>query len=251
MDEKWLPVVGFPGYEVSDQGRVRSLGWNIPNRGGKGTHLMKGRVLSPSTNRRGYKALNLSRAPSLGDPRRYTPVCVHRLVAMAHIGPPPSDRMEVNHINFIVDDNRASNLEWVSRSENRQHSSVHGRLAGDANGMVRLTKEQVEEIVALGREGKLSQRAISEMYAVSSSSIGRILRGESWTFGEDRGVRICAPRSRKGTGLRNAAKLSDEDVRWIRSNGLSKSNAELREMFKVSRTCVANILSGKSWPHIT
>jgi hypothetical protein len=40
--ERWLPVPGFPGYDVSDQGRVRSY-WRkvrkVPHLRGKDNHI--------------------------------------------------------------------------------------------------------------------------------------------------------------------------------------------------------------------
>ncbi len=48
---------------------------------------------------------------------------VHRMVAEIYI-PNFENKTDVNHINGIKTDNRVSNLEWVSRSENMIHS-VH------------------------------------------------------------------------------------------------------------------------------
>ena len=48
---------------------------------------------------------------------------VHRLVAKAFLPPPPSEKhTQVNHIDGNPANNRADNLEWVTRSENIRHS---------------------------------------------------------------------------------------------------------------------------------
>ena len=48
---------------------------------------------------------------------------VHRLVAHAFLGPPPSEAAwEVNHVDGNRSNNRIDNLEWVSHSENTRHS---------------------------------------------------------------------------------------------------------------------------------
>ena len=48
---------------------------------------------------------------------------VHRLVALAFLPPPPSEmHTQVNHIDGNPANNRADNLEWVTRSENIRHS---------------------------------------------------------------------------------------------------------------------------------
>ena len=50
---------------------------------------------------------------------------VHRLVADTYI-PNPNDLPQVNHINGDKDDNRVSNLEWLSPGDNVAHAYVLG-----------------------------------------------------------------------------------------------------------------------------
>lgn len=56
---------------------------------------------------------------------RWVTFGVHRLVALAHI-PYTGDvvKLQVNHIDGIVDNNFVSNLEWVSSSDNNIHASL-------------------------------------------------------------------------------------------------------------------------------
>lgn len=102
MSETWKPIVGYEGlYEVSDLGRVRSIG-----------HRISPRVLKLHTRTRDqYVTVGLSK-----DKRRKV-LKVHRLVATAFIGEPGVDN-QVDHVNGNRSDNKAINLRWVSGSVN-------------------------------------------------------------------------------------------------------------------------------------
>lgn len=62
----------------------------------------------------------------LFDGKRLKRQSVHRIVAKAWI-PNPLNLAEVNHINEIKMDNRASNLEWCSRLYNARYSAERRR----------------------------------------------------------------------------------------------------------------------------
>jgi hypothetical protein len=119
--EEWRSVEGFPGYEVSNLGRVRSIDRVViwKRRGGNFPVSLGGKILRPGL-RRGYKEVTLC---SGGERQRFL---VHRLVVMAFIGPPPKGLTQVNHKDGDKQNNWAGNLEWVTPSENVQHAIDSG-----------------------------------------------------------------------------------------------------------------------------
>jgi hypothetical protein len=114
MTEKWKPVVGHEGqYEVSDHGRVRSVGRIVCGKRGS-QRFVQGLVLSHGVDQ-GYHKVALA-----GASRK-----VHRLVLEAFIG--PAGLGEVGcHNNGNPSDNRLSNLRWDSRSANNRDRVLHG-----------------------------------------------------------------------------------------------------------------------------
>ena len=106
---------------------------------------------------------------------------VHRLVALAWV-PNPESKPFVNHKNGIRDDNRASNLEWVTHQENVSHAAEMGLTArGEKNAISLLTNNQVK---ALKNELKHYKRGdgirLSEKYGVSRAAISSIKVGRNW-----------------------------------------------------------------------
>lgn len=118
--EKWLPVVGYEGsYEVSDQGRVRSVDrWRTS---GFSPYLVPGVLLKP--NLLGPYPIYMLRSPERSIRRR-----AHVLVAEAFIGPRPSG-YDVCHNNGDRMDNRAANLRYDTHSANALDMIKHGTHA--------------------------------------------------------------------------------------------------------------------------
>ena len=114
--ESWLPVIGFEHlYEVSNQGRVRSLTRYIPavNRDGTGRlNRCLGKVLKGTPDRDGYLKVNLR--DTLGGVKTRL---VHTLVAEAWIGPRPKDH-DVCHGPGGTSDNSLGNLRYDTRAAN-------------------------------------------------------------------------------------------------------------------------------------
>jgi hypothetical protein len=111
-DEQWRAVVGYEGlYEVSDQGRVRSLTRTCWDATGTKARTRKGQYLKPGASR-GYLSVRLCRNGSIQT------LTVHSLVAAAFIGPRP-EGMQVCHWNGNGGDNRLANLRYDSPSSNQ------------------------------------------------------------------------------------------------------------------------------------
>lgn len=114
VSERWLPVPGYEGlYEVSDQGRVRSLDRIVVMKNGR-RRPTPGKILKPEFRRNtGYHGVALSKD---GISRTHY---VHRLVLMAFRGL-PGPGQEGCHGNDIRTDNRLENLRWDTH-----HANVH------------------------------------------------------------------------------------------------------------------------------
>ena len=117
--EEWRDIDGFPGYQVSNKGRVRSF-WkkkHCPTGYGTFNYLSdEARLMSQSGDGNGYQKLMLY---SREDGKRYCKK-VHRLVAEAFIDHEPEDDT-VDHIRSGPEgklDNSVENLRWLSRAEN-------------------------------------------------------------------------------------------------------------------------------------
>ena len=107
--EEWRAIPGFPEYEASSLGRIRSVYRTINYSNGRVVHA-KQRILKP-TKSSGYYSVNLSRN------NKQKSTKVHVLVAAAFLGENPGG-LDVRHKNGCRTDNRAENLEYGTRSEN-------------------------------------------------------------------------------------------------------------------------------------
>ena len=177
--EIWKPIPNFPHYAVSSLGRFRSLdNWS---RNGKNMRLNQGQILRTAINPLGYVQVCLRR-----DGKKTT-ARAHRVVCAAFNGEKPTDKHVVNHIDGNPSNNIATNLEWVTQSENVLHSYRMGRKPsswGENSKQSKLKAVQVREIrrrAALG----VSRRELSERFGVSLSNINLIVNRKSWKHIKD------------------------------------------------------------------
>ena len=120
MIELWRNIPGIEGYQVSSLGRVRSLPRAVnvsQGKTGDTKRIIPARILKSYPTyvygRQHYVTVRLN-----GKTKN-----IHRLMAVAFLGPPPfGPKSEVNHKDGNRHNNVLSNLEWCSKSMNEQHS---------------------------------------------------------------------------------------------------------------------------------
>lgn len=124
IDGNWKDVIGFEGlYQVSDDGRVRSLP-RLKICGFNGKQIMqRGRILKPGHTNDGYAFVNLVNANG-----KYKPYYIHRLVAQAFI-PNPNNYPIINHKDENPSNNYYKNLEWCTYEYNSNYGTSIERIS--------------------------------------------------------------------------------------------------------------------------
>jgi hypothetical protein len=144
MTELWKSIPGYEGiYEASSLGRIRSLERIVNYRDGRVFHYDTREIYTHAPNSGGYLCTTLN---DISTGRKET-FGIHELVCMAFHGLPPTAKCETRHLDGNKRNNRAENLAWGTRHENREDSRRHGVLPeGDKHGLAKITDAQVREI---------------------------------------------------------------------------------------------------------
>lgn len=151
-DELWIPIVS--DYEISNFGRCK--------------HVFKrhSRIIRGSIHQDGYIFVTLHGV-------QYP---IHRLVAekFCTICGNKED-LVVNHLDGNKQNNRATNLEWVTQAENVQHSyKNHLQPKGISTYTGKFTPTQREQIKKEYLSGMFSIRELASKYNVSHTTISAI-----------------------------------------------------------------------------
>jgi len=110
-DEVWRSVPGYEKtYAISSHGRV----WSVPR------YKCRGGLRKVKIGKRGYPAITLVQNSVQ---KTYE---IHRLMAMAFLGPRPPEH-EIRHLDGDPLNSHLSNLAYGTKSENAQDTLRHGR----------------------------------------------------------------------------------------------------------------------------
>lgn len=179
MQEEWRKT-RFRGYRVSTLGRVKSITRTVVDKNGnlkrlKGKILKHGRVGA----KRDYHSVVMPGALTR---------LVHILVCTAFHGRRPGPNYEVNHIDGNKDNNRADNLEWVTKKQNAKHASKMGlasggSLPGSSHPLSKLTEKDVLNIRRRlsGNPPRGLKAMLARHHKIGKSLITKILNRSAWS----------------------------------------------------------------------
>lgn len=166
MNETWLPVPGFAGYEVSNLGSVRNATTK--------------RHLRLSHERCGYVRASLSAQGKIV--RRLA----HALVLSAFVCERPPGK-QCDHINGDRKDNRVENLRWLTPSENArakcERNGGQPYFRGTKSVNAKLTEKQARLVVwchSFAPSVKGWMGTLAEAFGVSRTLVDRICWGQVW-----------------------------------------------------------------------
>ena len=124
-NETWKDIEGYEGYyQVSDFGRVRSVGRWVAKQnrwGGISDYYCEGKIRKTGDNGTGFLIIGLSKEGSIDY------FLVHRLVAIAFI-PNVEGLPDVDHKDFNKLNNYVENLEWTEDFRNNKKLFNAGRM---------------------------------------------------------------------------------------------------------------------------
>ncbi|MCD8084610.1 MAG: NUMOD4 motif-containing HNH endonuclease [Clostridiales bacterium] len=162
-DEKWVPVLGYEDYDVSNYGRIRKYAERYRSYYLLHTtkNQLSGRVYVSLYNSE-HKRRNLNLA---------------RIVAHAFVDGHSQTTNTVDHIDGNFDNNRADNLEWVTQSENNRRAYTNGK-----EPTIAYSKHPRFKCIVVDKKYEFKTiRAVAKFLHVSESQAGRYMDGKTKT----------------------------------------------------------------------
>jgi hypothetical protein len=174
MTENWKAVPGHEGrYEVSDQGRVRSLDWvgSVRNKwGGTNVRFTQGRNLKANIDARGRSFI------TLWLDQRQIRYAVSFLVLLSFVGGRPSG-LCVLHTDGNNQNNCLQNLRYGTHVENSADARKHGTLVlGEKHWNTKLTVNDV----LLIRQSTSPGVSLAAMFGMTPAAISAIRTHKNW-----------------------------------------------------------------------
>lgn len=169
--EVWKDIPGYPGYEVSEFGNVRSYWKENGRKPATITNTFK--MLKHTYHYRGRAYAHITKDKVCHN------FAVHRIVLLAFIGPCPDGMVgchnDGNHLN-----NHISNLRWDTPKSNWNDRRLHGvACIGEKSGSAKLTNDEVIAIRVMSSKG-ISYKCLADIFGIHKKNIALITRNLQW-----------------------------------------------------------------------
>lgn len=181
--EEWRIIPGYPAYEVSNRGRVRSIPRQI-------------RYFSNQWRRWVVRwAPGHVRKPHVVDDRGVVDVdlhgrfvAIHRLVLLAFSGPCPDGKQACHFPDNSPSHNCIENLRWGTPVENCEDRDIHGNTRrGSAVNTSKLSASQVQAVrqffnrpIPKGQQRRKGVSALANELGVSTTALYLIVHRKNW-----------------------------------------------------------------------
>lgn len=226
-DIQYLPIAGFEGYFVKQNGDVVS-----ERRPNIGLYTLTARDKGD-----GYKMVGLMKDG------KNCAKAVHRIVAETFL-PNPNGLRDVNHIDGNKSNNQLSNLEWCTHKQNMEHARKMGLLVsplqkGENIIKPKLSLSQVTRIRKLSTAGKSGSR-IARQFGVTNATISRIINEQCWKVDRTTGQLLVSktPWSKLDWGkVKQVRKLHDQGHTCV----------SIAREFSVHHSTISRIVRREGW----
>jgi hypothetical protein len=169
---KKLKDLLYPLTEIDNEVLILGGKYSV-NRKGEVFNKQTNKSLKPWLNSHGYLTSDFFYQKDKG-----IRILHHRLMAGAFI-PNPENKPQVNHIDGNRSNNALDNLEWVTASENTQHSYDSLNKVNGNKGKLHFRKVPIKDrtgIARLSKSGEKTQRELAKEYGVSHPTICNIVK---------------------------------------------------------------------------
>lgn len=213
LEEIWKRINGYEEYEISNLGRVKSF-----------KRDRKGKIMKPKFSGE-YLAVTLC---ADGQQERKT---IHRLVA-EHFIPNPSGLPWVNHKDGNKLNNKITNLEWVTPSENNNHAYEIGLkkgVKGEKHGRSKLNEIDVITIYHLAKSEVIPIKKIADKFGVTFQTVSDIKLEKRWKHLTNPQAERVQDLEEDLTKYRNSL-----EFQLLINNSIKKQNKRYREAIEVA-----------------
>lgn len=161
-NEKWVKILGYEDYEVSDFGRIRKFDEKYNSY----------RIIRQTPNVRNGRLYVM-----LYNNEKRANLQVSRLVGFAFVEGHSKEKNTINHKDTNVQNNKAENLEWATQEDNNIHAYNNGRNKAYAYAK----NKKFKKIILNGEYEFKTIRACGKFLGVSETQMHRYIDKECFS----------------------------------------------------------------------